>query len=490
MQVASARCPGSIDMVPFRSATAGVVVATAIAWLLFAAPAQAARELPDFTRLADDNSPSVVNISVTLKEGGDMSQMFGLPDIPEDSPMYEFFRKFLEQLPEDRRPRQERASSGSGFVIARDGYIITNFHVVHDAAEIIVRLFDRRELQAKLVGSDERSDIAVLKVEAQDLPAVKLGDSSSLRVGEWVLAIGSPFGFERSVTAGIVSAIGRSLPNENYIPFIQTDVAINPGNSGGPLFNLDGEVVGVNSQIYSRTGGFMGLAFAVPINVAQDVYRQLRDHGRVSRGWLGVLIQDVTRELAESFKMERPQGALVSKVLPDSPAAEAGIEVGDVIVKFAGSEIGNSSELPPLVGAAKVGGHAQVEIVRRGKKVNLKVMVAELPEQATQDQEPRRQQGAPATENPLNLQVLDLTEAQRQEMEISGPAIVVTAVDAGPAAEAGIQRGDIILMLNNTKISSVAQFITQTKELPRDRSIPVLVQRRGNPIFLALRIPQ
>ena len=234
----------------------------------------------------------------------------------------------------------------------------------------------------------------------------------------------------------------------------------------------------------------MGLAFAVPINVAQDVYRQLRDHGRVSRGWLGVLIQDVTRELAESFKMERPQGALVSKVLPDSPAAEAGIEVGDVIVKFAGSEIGNSSELPPLVGAAKVGGHAQVDIVRRGMKVNLKVMVAELPEQADPDQEPRRQQGAPAAENPLNLQVLDLTEAQRQEMEISGPAIVVTAVDAGPAAEAGIQRGDIILMLNNTKIASVAQFITLARELPRDRSIPVLVQRRGNPIFLALRIPE
>ena len=283
-----------------RFATRGVSIA--IAWLVFATPALAARELPDFTRLADDNSPSVVNISVTLHEGRDVPQMFGLPDIPEDSPMYDFFRKFLEQIPEDRRPRQERTSSGSGFVIARDGYLITNSHVVKDADEIIVRLFDRRELPAKLVGSDERSDIAVLKVDAQDLSAVKLGDSSDLRVGEWVLAIGSPFGFERSVTAGIVSAIGRSLPNENYIPFIQTDVAINPGNSGGPLFNLDGEVVGVNSQIYSRTGGFMGLSFAVPINVTQDVYRQLRDHGHVSRGWLGVLIQDVTRELAESFK--------------------------------------------------------------------------------------------------------------------------------------------------------------------------------------------
>ncbi len=490
MLIASSRDSEFSDAACRRSATAGVVVATAMAWLLLAAPALAARELPDFTQLADDNSHSVVNISVTLHEGRDIPQMFGLPDIPEDSPMYDFFRKFLEQLPEDRRPRQERASSGSGFIIARDGFIITNSHVVKDADEIIVRLFDRRELPAKLVGSDERSDIAVLKVDAQDLPAVKLGDSSNLRVGEWVLAIGSPFGFERSVTAGIVSAIGRSLPNENYIPFIQTDVAINPGNSGGPLFNLDGEVVGVNSQIYSRTGGFMGLSFAVPINVTEDVYRQLRDHGRVVRGWLGVLIQDVTRELAESFKMERPQGALVSKVLPDSPAAEAGIEVGDVIVKFAGHDIGNSSELPPMVGEAKIGTQAQVEIVRRGKKSSLKVMVAELPEQVDQGQEPGTRRDAPAAENPLNLQVLDLTEAQRKEMELSGPAVVVSGVNAGPAAEAGIQRGDVILMLNNTKITSVAQFNSLAKDLPRDRTVPVLVQRRGNPIFLALRVPE
>ena len=472
-----------------RPAPSSFIVASAVAVLLICAHPLAARELPDFTQLADDNSPSVVNISVTLAEGSGMPRMFGLPDIPEDSPMYEFFRKFLEQMPEDRHPRLERESSGSGFVIARDGYIITNYHVVKDGVEIIVRLFDRRELQAKLVGSDERSDIAVLKVEAQDLPAVKLGDSSSLRVGEWVLAIGSPFGFDRTVTAGIVSAIGRSLPNENYIPFIQTDVAINPGNSGGPLFNLDGEVVGVNSQIYSRTGGFMGLSFAVPINVAQDVYRQLREHGRVSRGWLGVLIQDVTRELAESFKMERPQGALVSKVLPDSPAAQAGVEVGDVIVKFNGHEVGNSSELPPMVGAAKIGGQFKLDIVRRGKGISLKVMVAELPEQAASDQETKPRSAAPATQNPLNIQVLDLTEQQRLDLELTGPGIVVGSVDAGPAADAGMQRGDVILMLNNTKVTSVIQFNSLTKELPRDRSIPVLVQRRGNPIFLALRIP-
>ena len=473
-----------------RSTPAAFVAAFAVPLLLICAPLSAARELPDFTELADANSPSVVNISVTLKEGSGMPQMFGLPDVPEDSPMYEFFRKFLEQMPEDRRPRQERASSGSGFVIARDGYIITNYHVVKDSEEIIVRLFDRRELAAKLVGSDERSDIAVLKVEAKDLPAVKLGNSSALRVGEWVLAIGSPFGFDRTVTAGIVSAIGRSLPNENYIPFIQTDVAINPGNSGGPLINLQGEVVGVNSQIYSRTGGFMGLSFAVPINVAQDVYRQLREHGRVSRGWLGVLIQDVTRDLAESFKMERPHGALVSKILPDSPAAQAGVEVGDVIVKFDGHEIGNSSELPPIVGGAKIGGRFNLDIVRRGKEMTLKVVVAELPEQAGEENKvPEPGKSSPAAQNPLHIQVQELTQQQRQELELTGPAVVISGIDAGPAAEAGMQRGDVILMLNNTKVTSVSQFNTQAKELPRDRSIPVLVQRRGNPIFLAIRIP-
>ncbi|MBI1732083.1 MAG: DegQ family serine endoprotease [Gammaproteobacteria bacterium] len=458
--------------------------------MLFAPPGARARDLPEFTQLADSNSPSVVNISVTPKEGAGLPHMFGMPDIPEDSPMYEFFRKFLEQMPEDRRPRPERATSGSGFIIAGDGYVITNAHVVKDGAEIIVRLFDRRELKAELVGMDDRSDIAVLKVDANGLPAVRLGDSSRLRVGEWVLAIGSPFGFERSVTAGIVSAIGRSLPNENYIPFIQTDVAINPGNSGGPLFNLDGEVVGVNSQIYSRTGGYMGLSFAVPINVAQDVYRQLRDTGRVSRGWLGVLIQDVTRELAESFKMERPQGALVSRVLQDSPAAEAGIEVGDVIVKFNGREIGNSSELPPLVGAAKIGARAGVDIVRRGRNINVQVTVAELPDQPDMGKAEEQGKRPMPADNPLNVEVQDPTEAQRKELELTGSGVFVSAVHEGPAADAGMQRGDVILMINGTKVASVSQFNALVKELPPDRSIPVLVQRRGNPIFLALRIPK
>src|SRR5690606_22911726 len=291
----------------------------------------AARGLPDFTDLVEENAAAVVNISTTLRSRA-QGEQFRIPDVPENSPFYEFFKKFFGQIPEGIQPYEERSSLGSGFIISKEGYVITNNHVVAEAEEVVVRLNDRREFVAKIVGTDERSDIAMLKIEGENLPTVRLGDSSRLKVGEWVLAIGSPFGFEHSVTAGIVSAIGRSLPNENYVPFIQTDVAINPGNSGGPLFHLDGEVGGVHSEIYSRTGGFMGLSFAVPINVVTDVYQQLREHGSVSRGWLGVLIQDVTRDLAESFGMDRPHGALVAKVLPDSPAEKAGIEVGDVIV--------------------------------------------------------------------------------------------------------------------------------------------------------------
>jgi serine protease Do len=267
-----------------------------------------ARTLPDFTPLVEKNAAAVVNISTTLKKSNGRSKIQGhnFPDIPKDSPLYDFFNKFFGEVPEGMAPHQQRTSLGSGFIMSGDGYIITNNHVVKDADEIIVRLNDRREFVAEVIGTDVRSDVAVLKIDGKRLPTLKMGNSSQLKVGEWVLAIGSPFGFEHSVTQGIVSAMGRSLPNENYVPFIQTDVAINPGNSGGPLFNLQGEVIGVNSQIYSRTGGFMGMSFAIPINVVKDVYQQLREQGHVSRGWLGVLIQDVTRELAESFAMKKP----------------------------------------------------------------------------------------------------------------------------------------------------------------------------------------
>jgi serine protease Do len=451
---------------------------------LFLVQAVPARELPDFTALVTENAPSVVNISTSLRKGSG-AQPFTMPDVPEDSPFYEFFKKFFEQMPEGVPQFPERSSLGSGFIISADGYVITNNHVVADAEEVVVRLHDRRELVAQVVGTDPRSDIAVLKIEGRDFPVARLGDSAKLKVGEWVLAIGSPFGFDHSVTAGIVSAMGRSLPNENYIPFIQTDVAINPGNSGGPLFNLDGEVVGVNSQIYSRTGGFMGLSFAVPINVVNDVYRQLRDTGRVSRGWLGVLIQDVTRELAESFGMERPQGALVAKILPDSPAAEAGLEVGDVIVSFDGRAIGFSSDLPPMVGGTQAGRTVPMEVIRRGKKSTIKIVVAELP--AEEQIAAAGGGAAPGVQNSLQIIVRDLTEEEGRQLEQSR-GVVVEKVLPGPAASAGVRDGDLILLINNTKVENVAQFNELMSGLPVDKSIPMLVQRRGNPIFLAFRL--
>ncbi|MGD2112551.1 MAG: Do family serine endopeptidase, partial [Gammaproteobacteria bacterium] len=317
-----------------------------------------AGQLPSFTGLVKDASPAVVNISTSQKVRTGMPQLpegFEIPDLPEDSPFGELFKYFFDHGDEGDPGFHDAKSLGSGFIISKDGYILTNYHVVNEADEVIVRLSDRRELKAEVIGEDKRSDIALVKIEAHDLPVVKIGRSRDLEVGEWVLAIGSPFGFDLSATAGIVSAKGRSLPRENYVPFIQTDVAINPGNSGGPLFNQNGEVVGVNSQIYSRTGGYMGLSFAIPIEVAMDVVEQLKTKGHVSRGWLGVLIQDVTLDLAESFGMKKPRGALVAKVLPDSPAQAAGIKVGDVIVEFNNREVINSANLPPIVGSSQVG---------------------------------------------------------------------------------------------------------------------------------------
>ena len=446
-----------------------------------------AKALPDFTPLVEQNTAAVVNISTTLKKSEPMSRRHIVPGVPENSPYYEFFKKFFGDRPQGSQPFHERSSLGSGFIISKDGYVITNNHVVKGADEIIVRLNDRREFVAEVIGTDERSDIAVLKVDGTDLPTLKLGDSSKLKVGEWVLAIGSPFGFDHSVTAGIISALGRSLPNENYVPFIQTDVAINPGNSGGPLFNLKGRVIGVNSQIYSRTGGFMGLSFAVPINVVMNVYKQLREQGHVSRGWLGVLIQDITRELAESFGMEKPQGALIAKVLPDSPAENAGLEIGDVVVRFDGQEVSFSSDLPPLVGNTAIGNAVSVEVIRRGKKQILQVTIAKLPDEneisiASGD---RRKGAVP---NLLNMTVKDLTEPQRKQLDIDKHGVLVQKVGIGPASRAGVRNGDVLLLLNNIKVLDVKHFQELVSKLPQDKSIPILIQRRGGPIFLALKL--
>ncbi len=453
------------------------------------------RSLPDFTPLVEQNAAAVVNISTTVKnnaKGGMAPHQFNLPDVPEDSPFYDFFRKFFDEMPENNggqpAPFEKRSSLGSGFIISADGYVITNNHVVDNADEIIVRLNDRREFEAELIGKDKKSDIAVLKIDGNNLPVVKIGNSEKLKVGEWVLAIGSPFGFDHSVTSGIVSAIGRSLPNENYVPFIQTDVAINPGNSGGPLFNLDGEVVGVNSQIYSRTGGFMGLSFAVPVNVMMDVYEQLKNQGEVSRGWLGVLIQDVNAELAESFGMDRPIGALVAQVIEDSPAEKAGFEVGDIVVKFNGESVDFSSDLPPMVGISKVGDRIPVEVIRNGKNKTLYVVIAQLSDTSGTGTGQTLDKPEQKSNNVLDLVVKDISDKQRDELKVDDHGVIVEEVTAGPAQDAGVRRGDIILLLNNIKVKDSEHFQTITKELPFDKSVPILIQRRGGPIFLAIKI--
>nr|VFJ95820.1 MAG: serine protease Do [Candidatus Kentron sp. H]VFK00852.1 MAG: serine protease Do [Candidatus Kentron sp. H]VFK04754.1 MAG: serine protease Do [Candidatus Kentron sp. H] len=456
-------------------------------------PSHAAQTLPEFTELVQAYRPAVVNISTTQKQAQrrfDLRKHFGMPDLPEDSPFHDFFRQFpfFEEEGEGGIEKFETHSLGSGFIISEDGYVISNHHVVKDADEIIVRLSDRREFEAEVVGVDEKSDISLLKIDADDLPTVELGVGEDVEVGEWVLAIGSPFGFDHSVTAGIVSAKGRNLPSENYVPFIQTDVAINPGNSGGPLFNLDGKVIGVNAQIFSRSGGFMGLAFAIPIDVAMDVANQIREQGHVSRGWLGVLIQDVTRELAESFGMEKPMGALVAKVLPEGPAMRAGMKVGDIILEFGGRDIHHSSNLPPMVGGSKVGSRVPTKILRNSKSKILYVVIDELPA----DDAPRLAGKGPsdtAADNRLRLTVRDLTPKQQEEYELEDRGgVFVEKVDEGPAREASIRVGDIILRINNLEVENTLQFKQLAKELPFNRAIPVLVQRHRNPLFLALKI--
>ena len=455
--------------------------------LILSIPTQA-RSLPEFTELVSVNSPAVINISTTKKNK--VRKMPSLPkemEIPEGTPFDEIFKHFFGPGQRGQRPQPyESHSLGSGFVLSEDGYIMTNHHVIKDADEIIVRFNDRTELEAKVLGSDERSDIALLKVEATGLTAVKQGDSTELQVGEWVLAIGSPFGFDSSATAGIVSALGRNLPSDNYVPFIQTDVAINPGNSGGPLFNMDGEVVGINSQIYSRTGGFMGLSFAIPMDVAMDVVEQIKSQGYVSRGWLGVVIQNVTRELAESFGLDKPQGALVSRVMPESPAAKAGIEAGDVILKFNGNQITTSSTLPPFVGRTKIGESVPVIVMRDKKQKTLKVKIEKLEEDAATMIKTGTKPGRLIDER-LAVEVAELTKKQREQYDVE-KGVIVVSVERGPAGKAGLRRGDVVVSLNNLQITGAKQFLDIARDLPEDKAIPVLVQRQQGAIFLALKI--
>lgn len=453
--------------------------------------AQAEEALPDFTTLVEQASPAVVNISTKQKlpdrriAAGQMPDLEGLP------PMFrEFFERNMPQQPRSPRgDRQREAQSlGSGFIISSDGYVLTNNHVVADADEIIVRLSDRSELQAKLVGTDPRTDVALLKVEGKDLPIVKLGDSEKLKVGEWVLAIGSPFGFDHSVTKGIVSAKGRTLPNDTYVPFIQTDVAINPGNSGGPLFNMKGEVVGINSQIFTRSGGFMGLSFAIPIDVALDVSNQLKKDGKVNRGWLGVVIQEVNKDLAESFGLDKPAGALVAQVLEDGPAAKGGLQVGDVILSMNGQPIIMSADLPHLVGSLKDGAKAKLEIIRNGKRQNLDVTVGALPDEDADITTPG-QGSAERSSNRLGVAVSDLTAEQKKALELKGGVVIKEVLD-GPAALIGLRPGDVISHLNNQAIGSAKEFTEIAKDLPKNRSVSMRVLRQGRASFITFKLAE
>ena len=459
--------------------------------LLMLQPLLANAELPEFTKLVEQASPAVVNISTTQKAApqpaGARSQQ--MPDLEGLPPMFrEFFERMPQMQPQPDQGRQPDVQSlGSGFIISTDGYILTNNHVIADADEIMVRLSDRSELEAKLIGADPRTDVALLKVEATGLPTVKLGNSADAKVGEWVLAIGSPFGFDHSATAGIISAKGRSLPNENYVPFIQTDVAINPGNSGGPLFNLAGEVIGINSQIFTRSGGYMGVSFAIPIDVAMGVADQLKKDGKVSRGWLGVMIQEVNKDLAESFGLDKPAGALIAQVEEGGPAAKGGVQVGDVILQVNGQPVVLASDLPHLIGALKPGEQASLQVLRDGDRDSLSVTVGSLP--AEGEETPLASGVAPGkSNNRLGVSVAALTAEQKKELDVQS-GVMIQAVIEGPAAMIGLRPGDVITHLNNQPITSAQQFAEVVRKLPDNRSVSMRVLREGRASFITFKLP-
>ncbi|MFS8153454.1 MULTISPECIES: DegQ family serine endoprotease [Halomonadaceae] len=453
--------------------------------LLTFGQAASAQNLPDFTALVEDAAPGVVNISTSRtvqRSSAPGFGGFGGQEIPEI--FRHFFGDSFPAPPSNGQGRtEERQSLGSGFVISEDGYVMTNAHVVQDADEILVRLNDRRELRAEVVGSDPQTDVAVLKIDANDLPTLNLGDSDELKVGEWVAAIGSPFGFDHSVTAGIVSAINRTLPRDAYVPFIQTDVAINPGNSGGPLFNLDGEVVGINSQIFTRSGGFMGVSFAIPINVAMDVAEQLREGGRVDRGWLGVMIQPVSEDLAESFGMENAIGALIADLDPEGPAAQGGLQAGDVILEVNGEEVERSSSLPRLIGKGAPGTEVELTLMRDGEELTESVELGSWP-----DTEQQSAQAGSNNQARLGIMVAEIDDTMREQLNVPGGVIVRQVESGSVAAEAGIRPGDVLVSIDHRSVSSSAELVEIVEALPTDRAIPVRLFRDGRSLFVALRL--
>ena len=466
------------------------ISAMIIAWSVVMTPMAYAQvvSLPDFTVLAERQGPAVVNISITQVT---KRSAMPFPNMPYDENLQEFFKRFgipgVPGVPNQGEQEYKSQSLGSGFIISSDGYILTNAHVVSAADEMLVKLSDKREFKATLIGADKRTDIALIKIDASNLPKVTIGDPAKLKVGEWVAAIGSPFGLENTMTAGIVSAKGRALPQENYVPFIQTDVAINPGNSGGPLFNLAGEVVGINSQIYSRSGGSMGLSFSIPIDVAIDISNQLKDTGKISRGWLGVAIQELTKELAESFGMKNTNGALIAGVEKDSPADKGGLEAGDVITNFDGNAIIESSDLPRVVGSTKPNKLVEVVVLRKGKVKKLSFRLGEMP---TEDIQISQNNKAPIQDeaNKIGLTLQALTPQQKKKLNGKNGLLVISST--GTAEQAGIRRGDVILGLNNSETQSVDQFNKQINAVPAGKTIAVLVQRGDSTLYVPIKVEQ
>ncbi len=434
-------------------------------------------QLPEFTKLVEDVAPAVVNISTRSNQPTQPAQQ--MPDTKQLPPI---FREFFERGGPMPPQKREGQSLGSGFIISKDGYVLTNNHVVAGADTVIVRLNDRREFVAEIIGADPRSDVAVLKIDADNLPVVKIAKGNDVKRGQWVVAIGSPFGFDYSVTAGIVSATGRALPDESYVPFIQTDVAINPGNSGGPLFNLDGEVIGINSQIFTRSGGFMGLSFAIPTDLVMNVAEQIKEKGFVRRGWLGVLIQEVNADLALSFGLERPMGALIAQASAAGPAGKAGVQPGDVVVLFNGLEVERSSDLPPMVGLVRPGTTVPLDVVRQGKRLTLDVTIEQLPEA---DQ--LAMQMSSKQSRLLGMSVEQISGSLKSENNLKG-GILVKEVSEEPAISAGLRTGDIITQVGGREILKLSDLQGLLGSLPTDRPIPVLVVRGGNSTFLTLRL--
>ncbi|PCK08530.1 MAG: serine peptidase [Alteromonadaceae bacterium] len=439
-----------------------------------------ARSLPDFSELIENASPAVVKINTLTKRKKSHSR------IPQGQNIPDIFRHFLEPR---QMPERNMHSMGSGFFVSSDGYLLTNNHVIEDADEIVIRMVDRREYDATVIGTDPLSDLALLKIEETGLPFLTLADSKKLKVGEWVVAIGSPFGLDFSASAGIVSAIGRSIPNQelqgNYVPFIQTDVAINPGNSGGPLFNMDGEVVGVNSQIYTRSGGSIGLSFAIPANVASNVVSQLKDKQRVDRGWLGVVIQPVDKDLAESFGLDKPSGALIGQVVQGSPAEKSGLRAGDIVIKFNGIEIIDSTDLPVVVGVTEPGKKVPVDIVRERKKRVIKVTLGVRNDDTDLGSigggSKRKPEGKAGGRLGVLIEGVDSNELKK--LRIKGGVRIVAIDPEGAAAQAGLRNGDIIAQLGFSEVPSVKAFKKVVAALPAERLLPIRFFSRGNPQF-------